>query len=106
MPLKSMKLTKDDTKAETSLVTEKPQYPYSLSLSLGESELKKLGITEMPKLGKKMLIVAVAEVNASSSDKTKDGERRRMGLQITEMSLEPEKEKKEVTEALYGDGGK
>lgn len=64
-------------------------YPYGLSLSLDTEQLKKLGISSMPKIGKIMQLKAVAVVTSvSQSDSQGGGVSRRMELQLQKLGLE------------------
>ena len=66
-------------------------YPYGLELHLNKDEMKKLGITEMPKLGAVLMIYASAKVESASKSAGKQGEDMSMTLQITDMGIEKPK---------------
>lgn len=82
---------------------EEPAYPYGLSISLDEDSMAKLGITEMPKPGSKMRLVAIVEVTSVSQHQAKDGDEcRNLGLQITDMALAKEAPGDNMAARLYG----
>lgn len=68
-----------------------PKYPYGLTLYLDDETLKKLGITDLPKVGTKMLAQVTVEVTGTSQRATqgKEGENVRtcVDLQITDMDI-------------------
>jgi len=68
-----------------------PQYPYGLQVRLDEESIKKLGI-QLPAVGDKMKLVAVAEVYSVSDHKSVYGQNRAIELQITDMALSSSKE--------------
>jgi hypothetical protein len=69
-----------------------PQYPYGLCLNLDEMTLKKLGVTELPEIGKSLIIKAKVEVTARSEYESKEGgESRSLALQITDMEIQGKK---------------
>lgn len=101
MPLKSMKITKKESKVE-EVGIERPKYPYGLSLRLNEESITKLGISEMPEVGNEMSVIAIVTIEEVSEREVLDGKKQRnISLQITEMSLE-KKIKKDVLKTLYG----
>jgi hypothetical protein len=82
-----------------------PIYPYGLALTLDEDSLDKLDL-ELPKVGKSVIVYARAEVTSVSSNKTGEGERRSVSLQITDLSVRSESETApDAAEKLY-DGDK
>lgn len=91
----------------TEVQGEGPKYPYGLQLSLGTEELKALGIGSMPAVGGMMMMHAAVKVTGCSEREMEGGEKeQRCELQITDMGMEPEKEKKrtagEMAETMYG----
>ena len=108
MNLKSMKMTAEEKKSmmEPSLVEKDgPRYPYGLNIHLNDEVMQKLGLESLPKVGTKMMIMAVAVVESvSERDSQGGGKRQDMSIQITDMCLEPHKDKKgekELAESLY-----
>jgi hypothetical protein len=82
---------------------DKPEYPYGLCLNLEAEQLEKLGITELPAVGAKMMLHANAYVKTVSEYSTQDGTDRRVELQITELDVRPG-EGKDPAEIMYGQG--
>lgn len=67
---------------------DEPAYPYGLRISLDDDSLTKLGITELPKVGSPMHVLAVVEIVSTSDYESKEGgERKSLELQITDMAL-------------------
>ncbi|MGH8259250.1 MAG: capsid staple protein [Steroidobacteraceae bacterium] len=90
MKLTDLKRTKADQKAQSKGPSVQPEpYPYGTRISLGEDELGKLGVEELPKVGQKMHLRAHAVVHSTSSDEGAGGKRhRRLELQVQKMALE------------------
>lgn len=79
-----------------------PKYPYGLEICLSEDSLKALGISELPKVGAKMLIAGIVEVSSVSQFEEQGGKKdRSMRLQITDLELAEDKPKKPSKEILY-----
>jgi hypothetical protein len=85
----SMKLTPAEAKAETFLgeQDELPEYPYGLTICIDDDMLAKLGITDLPPVGTKFRIEALAEVCSTSQYANQSGADQSMSLQITDMEL-------------------
>lgn len=87
----SLKLDNKESTAEGSaMVADKPAYPYGTSIDLDETALQKLGIKNLPAVGDVQYleaIVSIRSVSAYDSDSQKDGARRSVCLQITDMRL-------------------
>ena len=66
------------------------KYPYGLSISLGDAELKKLGLTNDCEVGEFVHLFCMAKVTGKSSNDTESGERNCVNLQITHMGCESE----------------
>lgn len=104
MELKSMKLSKS-SREETAkpMALAEPQYPYGLAIRLDNDSLEKLGMSELPKAGKKMKLMAMVEVVGASQHTMKGGkDMKNVELQITSMGLESESEK-DASKELYGE---
>lgn len=92
----------------TTLATEKaegPKYPYGLCLHLDDDALEKLGITEMPKVGDKLMLTAMVEVVGTSTNERQGGDEEScVDLQITDLAVgdEDEPTKGNPVKALYG----
>ena len=85
-----MKMSKADLKEDQAVLTspQRDPYPYGLCLNIDSDELDKLGIKDLPEVGKEYHIMAIAKVtrvNASASEQ--DKEQRSISLQITSMCL-------------------
>jgi len=63
------------------------KYPWGLRIHLREEEIEKLGLTEMPDAGDKILVTAMVSVAEVGQRETKDGTDRNMQLQITDIAL-------------------
>ena len=102
--MKSMKMSKKEmTKMEPTVAEDKAEYPYGLRLNLDHETMKKLGMMSMPEMGKAMILharVEVTDMHESASQGDKEPYRS-MTLQITDMELEAEPEKKSTAELLY-----
>jgi hypothetical protein len=69
-----------------------PRYPYGLSIYLDDDSLKKLGITDLPKVGTSLpatITVTVVGTSQRATQSGKDGETMRtcVDLQITDMDI-------------------
>lgn len=89
MKMVSMKCDGSEQKPEmASIKSSDHEYPYGLKLYLDHASLKKLGIEELPEVGSKIKIMAVAEVcDTHESESKLYGENCSMNLQITEMAV-------------------
>jgi hypothetical protein len=65
-----------------------PDFPWGLNLNLGDAELKKVNITELPQIGDEYTIVAIAKVTRVSANASEDDSNRSVEFQITDMALE------------------
>lgn len=67
-----------------------PKYPYGLKVCIENDTLEKLGIENLPKVGKRMTLTALVEVCSVSAREEQDGdEHKNLDLQIVKMSLAP-----------------
>lgn len=104
MPMADMKISKTEAKEQAlGIEMDAPEYPYGLCISLEKDQLEKLGITELPKVGAKMMVHANAVVKSVSAYDTQSGSDQRVELQITEMEL-ASGEAKDPAEIMYGKG--
>jgi len=87
--------------AETSVLNDSANYPYSLRIYLGPEEVKKLQLKN-PQIGQKMQLEAMVEIVAVSNENTKgDQDQISVTIQMQEMMFEsPDEEKAE--EVMYG----
>lgn len=93
----NLAMTADEAKKEygdscSPDATNLPRYPYGLTLYLDDDTLKKLGITDLPKVGTVMqaqITVNVTSISQRSTQSGKDGEATRscVDLQITDMDI-------------------
>jgi len=94
-------------KAEPTLTTDRPIYPYGLVVRLDEDAIKKLGI-ELPKVDSDLLLTArVCVTSVSSNEHTGSAKgphmHRNIELQIEAMSLDAVPEEKDAATELYKD---
>lgn len=90
----------DSTLISPEMVDE---YPYGLRIRLGNEELAKLGLKELPAIDTEMKLTAlVCVVEISQSDFANDEPYRSVTLQIEQMALAPAKEEDNAAaKALY-----
>lgn len=96
---------REEKYAESALV-DRPVYPYGLSVHLDEDAIEKLGLSELPKVGKTMKLVALVDVTSVEERENTTGGKethrhRSIGLQITDLALEAKAAGKSTTEKLY-----
>lgn len=80
-----------------------PEYPYCLRIHLGPQEIANLGMTELPKLGSEMMLLAKVKVMGMRVDSEMGNT---LEIQITDMAMSEEKsreEKKPKEQVLYGE---
>jgi len=104
--LKSMKMPKREMEkmAEpSSIATDRPMYPWGLSVSLDTCCLAMLGLDASDfQIGEAKTLIARVEVTGISSSESKDGDANQsVQLQITDMCLEEGDEAKKAAAALY-----
>lgn len=96
MKLVSMAMTPEEAKKEYPSSTmlggddkedERPKYPYGLTICLCDESLQKLGITDLPKVGTKLMVTAMVEVSNTAQRETQGGVDSDLGLQITDMAI-------------------
>jgi hypothetical protein len=91
--LVSLKRTKEEQKKQeeamkSPAIAGGEDYPYGLCLTLDSDTLDKLGLENLPKLGGKVSLEAVAEVVGASMNAGKDYNNREVRLQLTALKLE------------------
>lgn len=80
---------------------EGPKYPYGLQLCLNDGSLEKLGITELPKVGTELLVMAKVRVTGVRSSEQQGGDKEdTIDLQVTDMALSAPTESVDA-KALY-----
>lgn len=95
MKLRDM-IRKKKSASDITQVAETPydeeKYPYGLRINLEEDEIDKLGIDlKNFNIDDKVKIVGVAYVESLRQNKTRHGENKSLGLQITKMELKKTK---------------
>ncbi|KKL56226.1 hypothetical protein LCGC14_2247550 [marine sediment metagenome] len=85
--LRDMKLSRAEKADDAEVASERPDYPYGLSLSLDEDALEKLGI-ELPAIGDTFFVVAIARVKGVSEHENEDSKSQNVQLQIEQLSLD------------------
>jgi Major coat protein-like len=87
-----MKRTAAEKKARDKQFDHKisgEDYPYGLGISLGDSELSKLGVAKLPQVGSKLKIHAHAHVKSASESSSEGGRKqRRVELELRHMHVE------------------
>jgi len=105
----NLAMTADEAKkeygCEPSDTDSLPKYPYGLSIYLDDDTLKKLGITDLPKVGTSMpatITVTVTGTSQRATQSGKEGENMRtcVDLQITDMDITMPS--KSAADVLYG----
>jgi hypothetical protein len=87
--LREMALTQAEKQHEEMVQPHVPSYPYGLRLSLGEEELKKLGI-DMPNLDDTFLVIGVGKVKEVSEREYDDHTHKHVEIQLEKLTLEPQ----------------
>lgn len=106
----NLAMTKEEAKSEYGVEPSDdslPKYPYGLTLYLDDDTLKKLGITDLPKVGTSMpatITVMVTGTSQRATQSDKDGEKMHtcVDLQITDMDITVPT--KSAADVLYGAG--
>lgn len=105
--MKSMKMSAAEAESygPSTVMTDPPEYPYGLQVTLYDEAIKKLGLSEMPAVGEKMTLLARVEVcRTEQNDSVGGGRHRCLSLQITDMALGPDEAAKSPAEVLYSEG--
>lgn len=95
--LVDMARSKEDKKRENMPIAREsgPDYPYGLRFDLDHAGLKKMGMKDLPEIGKEIHMHVKAHVASASSEKREGGEEnKRVGLQITHLGMLDQEEKK------------
>lgn len=109
-PMVDMALTPAEAKEDApqpvaEAAIKGPRYPYGLSISLGDDELKKLGLgDELPSAGEMIHLFAMAKVTSAGEHESMgtDGKTsicRRVELQITHLATENEDQENAAMDA-------
>lgn len=88
--LVSMKRTKKDKKhnSDHAIGTEE-SFPFGLSISLDDESLTKLGIKELPAVGKVMIVVGVGKVESVSKSSNERRVSRNVTIQLEKLEVRP-----------------
>ncbi len=100
-----MKLSPEESQEQygVSAVSNAPEYPYGLTITLDEEAIEKLSLMALPQVGQTMMLMArVKVVSVSQRDTEQDGKDRSVSLQITDMELGADKKETDHSSALYG----
>lgn len=101
MAMVNMKSKPETEEMAGAIEADEPRYPYGLCLHLGNAEIEKLQLTEVPDVGTEVMIMAKAFVKSTSAYDTQgDGKSRSVELQITDLELGPAK--KDPATVMYG----
>lgn len=101
MAMVNMKSKPEVEEAAGTIEGDEPRYPYGLCLHLGNDEIEKLQLTEVPDVGTEVMIMAKAFVKSTSAyDTQTEGLSRSAELQITDMELAPPK--KDAAQVMFG----
>ena len=89
--LTSMKRKSSDTPTAASHPMDHEEYPYGLKLNLETEDLDKLGLSELPAVGKECKITAQGVIESASTNQSKGDakDRKSISIQITAMKLVP-----------------
>ncbi len=87
LKLRDMKLTRAEKVETAEIASDRPDYPYGLSLNLNTESLEKLGI-DLPDMGDTFFIVAIATVRSVSEHQSDDHTSQDVSLQIEQLSLD------------------
>lgn len=102
MDLIDLKKEPEQQYSEGEQYEDQSAYSYGLCISLGEEELAKLGIEQLPAAGAEMMIKAMAYVKTASEKKEMDGTSKHLELQICAMGIDPMDKTKDNAKSLYG----
>lgn len=83
------------------LMPEKPEYPYGLSIDLGEESLAKLEMEKLPQVGEEMMVHAKVTVKAVSQSDYEGKKSRNVCFQITDMAIDMPKDLNKVAQKFY-----
>jgi len=107
--LVSMKMDRKaaEKRSTGEVPSDRPVYPWGLSVNLDHEALDKLGMSKLPTVGKSLYLTALVDVTSVSENESREGGKtttnRSVSLQITNLALGPVGRKSDA-DALYGDG--
>lgn len=101
--LANLELTKKEAKDKLEpSPSDRPKFPFGLTVHLDEDTVSKLDMKEMPKVGAKMSLIAVVNVESVSESETQGSKKNRsIQLQITDMALVKEEDPRDAVDVLY-----
>lgn len=104
MEMKSMKLEAEEAGeySQPTAIADRAEYPYGLRIRLDDASLRKLAISELPKVGSSMIINAKAKVCATGANDINGESESYLELQITDMGVSAIREA-HAAQSLYGD---
>lgn len=103
--MSNMMISEEAVDGQLGEAASSPKYPYGLRISLDEKAIQKMGMGDMPQVGKKMKMMAMVEVVEVRQYDRNDGDSDRgIDLQITDMAMmaNDEERVRSAEEALYG----
>lgn len=108
MKLVSMKLSKEQSKGNAIDAPSKfgtdgsaPQYSYNTQFSLGNHELDKIGMKDLPKVGDRVHIRARGHVTAVKHEARRgDKPERRVEIQMTHMGIDGKGDPEDALDAV------
>ena len=108
MEMVNMKMKREEPNEKETMLGQS-DYPYGLCIHLDNETLDKLGISELPEVGKEINLSAVGYVkSASMSDSEEGGKMKSLGIQITDLGLgkmgKKSEKKEEAAKVLYKGG--
>jgi hypothetical protein len=107
--MKDMTITSEEKKdrSQHSIVCDEPQYPYGLKLRFDPESYKKLGMSEPPKIGAKVMVMGYGKVceveqHEYEGDVPKTSiEIQLMGVEVKSKESEESAEKKDTANEFY-----
>jgi len=100
--LVNMKRSKTKKSEDTSKPFEEPDFPYGLTLYLGDEELSKLGLSETPKIGQEFQVAGLGKVISINESADENSSSKSVTIQLTDLSLTGDKVAKPA-DKLFGD---
>lgn len=106
IPLKDMRITRSEKEERgTAIASAAPEFPYGLTITLGEDEISKLGMDKLPSPGTSGIMMAKVIFESASIRKDKESQNRSLTMQITKMGVSTDtSEMEEEEETVEGNG--
>lgn len=96
-----------ENEAIRSLAECDSKYPYGTQLQLGNDQLQALGISDLPKVGTVVSVMAKAKVISVRSEEGQDGTAdQSFSLQITDLGIDQAMSMSEKAGAMFGDSNR